>query len=50
MDINKVRVFLEITDINSEKKIHTVGVSVDIYTAFLEALLDGIEYKILKEL
>lgn len=46
--INKVRVFLEITDMNSGKKFHTVGASLDIYTAFLEALLDGIEYKILK--
>ncbi|MHA2181820.1 MAG: homocitrate synthase/isopropylmalate synthase family protein, partial [Promethearchaeota archaeon] len=46
--INKVRVFLEISDMNSGEKFHTVGVSIDIYTAFLEALLDGIEYKILK--
>ena len=37
--INKVRVFLEITDMNSGKKFHTVGASLDIYTAFLAALL-----------
>ena len=46
--INRVRVFLEISDLSSGKKLHTVGASRDIYTAFLEALLDGIEYKMLK--
>jgi len=45
--INKLRVFLEITDSNTNAKWNTVGASHDIYTAFLAAFLDAVEYNIL---
>ena len=45
--VQHIRVFLEITDLKTNEKWSTVGASHDIYTAFLEAFLDAVEYSIL---
>ncbi|MFH1415947.1 MAG: citramalate synthase, partial [Elusimicrobiota bacterium] len=44
--VRTLRIFLELTDMETGEKYNTVGASKDIYTAFMKALLDCIEYKI----
>ncbi len=47
-DIHKMRLVLGIRDQECDVVYYTVGASHDIYTAFLKALIDGVEYKIIK--
>ncbi len=46
-DIHKMRLLLGAKDLDTDEIYYTVGASHDIYTAFLKALIDAIEYKIL---
>ena len=47
-NIHKLRILLGLEDLDTGEIYNTVGASHDIYSAFLKALIDGIEYKIIK--
>lgn len=46
--IHKLRIWLQLMDLESGEVFNTVGASHDIYTAFIKAYRDGLCYKILK--
>ncbi len=47
-DIHKMRVLIGTKDCDRDNTYYTVGVAHDIYSAFLKAFVDAIEYKIIK--
>lgn len=49
-NIHKLRVLLGTTDLKTGEVFYTVGASHDIYSAFLKAYIDGLEYMLIKNL
>ncbi len=47
-DIHKMRVLLGTKDLETDTIYYTVGVSHDIYSAFLRAFVDAVEYKLIR--
>jgi 2-isopropylmalate synthase len=47
-NIHKMRLLLGVKDFDTDETYYTVGASHDIYSAFLKALIDAVEYKIIK--